>query len=113
MSWYLFPFAQQVNKSLVEATRSIKGAIVENNKFCVSVHYRNVDKKVELDRLKFPCPLTSSSEDSSLACFVSQDWKLVTELVDGVLKAFPRLKVTTGRKVGRSEGSFTKRSSCY
>jgi hypothetical protein len=41
-------FAQQVYKSLVEATRSIKGANVENNKFCVSVHYRNVDKKVGL-----------------------------------------------------------------
>uniref|UniRef100_A0ACD5UDJ3 Uncharacterized protein n=1 Tax=Avena sativa TaxID=4498 RepID=A0ACD5UDJ3_AVESA len=66
------PMIIEVNKSLVEATRSIKGANVENNKFCVSVHYRNVDKK---------------------------DWKLVAELVDNVLKDFPRLKVTTGRRV--------------
>ena len=36
----------------MEVTRSIKGANVENNKFCVSVHYRNVDPKVELD-IKF------------------------------------------------------------
>uniref|UniRef100_A0ACD5UT62 Uncharacterized protein n=1 Tax=Avena sativa TaxID=4498 RepID=A0ACD5UT62_AVESA len=66
------PMIIEVNKSLVEATRSIKGANVENNKFCVSVHYRNVDKK---------------------------DWKLVAQLVDNVLKDFPRLKLTTGRKV--------------
>ncbi|XP_047065918.1 probable trehalose-phosphate phosphatase 1 isoform X3 [Lolium rigidum] len=66
------PMISEVYKSLVEATRSIKGANVENNKFCVSVHFRNVDKK---------------------------DWKLVTEIVDNVLKAFPRLKLTTGRKV--------------
>uniref|UniRef100_A0ACD5UT68 Uncharacterized protein n=1 Tax=Avena sativa TaxID=4498 RepID=A0ACD5UT68_AVESA len=66
------PMISEVNKSLLEATRSIKGANVENNKFCVSVHYRNVDKK---------------------------DWKLVAEIVDDVLRAFPRLKLTTGRKV--------------
>ncbi|CAM0903451.1 unnamed protein product [Alopecurus aequalis] len=66
------PMISEINKSLVEATRSIKGANVENNKFCVSVHYRNVDKK---------------------------DWKLVAEIVDEILKAFPRLKLTTGRKV--------------
>lgn len=36
----------QVLKILVENTKSIKGAKVENHKFCVSVHYRNVDEKV-------------------------------------------------------------------
>ncbi|KAK6155854.1 hypothetical protein DH2020_010102 [Rehmannia glutinosa] len=36
----------QVFKSLVEITKDIVGANVENNKFCVSVHYRNVDEKV-------------------------------------------------------------------
>lgn len=66
------PMISEVYKSLVESTRLIKGAYVENNKFCVSVHYRNVDKK---------------------------DWTLVAQLVDDVLKAFPRLKLTTGRKV--------------
>ena len=39
----------QVYKSLIEITKGIAGAKVENNKFCVSVHYRNVDDKV-------PCP---------------------------------------------------------
>lgn len=38
----------QVFKSLVESTKDIEGAVVEDNKFCVSVHYRNVDEKVVL-----------------------------------------------------------------
>lgn len=38
--------SEQVLKSLIECTKDIKGAKVENNKFCVSVHYRNVDDKV-------------------------------------------------------------------
>lgn len=37
---------EQVLTSLVEITKDIVGAKVENNKFCVSVHYRNVDEKV-------------------------------------------------------------------
>lgn len=37
---------KQVHKSLLEITKDIVGAKVENNKFCVSVHYRNVDEKV-------------------------------------------------------------------
>lgn len=38
---------KQVLASLIEATKEIKGSKVENNKFCVSVHYRNVDEKVK------------------------------------------------------------------
>lgn len=37
---------EQVFQFLVETTKEINGAKVENNKFCVSVHYRNVDEKV-------------------------------------------------------------------
>ncbi|RRT79558.1 hypothetical protein B296_00003297 [Ensete ventricosum] len=36
----------KVFDSLNDMTKDIVGAIVENNKFCVSVHYRNVDEKV-------------------------------------------------------------------
>jgi len=36
----------QVRKLLTECTKDIKGAKIENNKFCVSVHYRNVDEEV-------------------------------------------------------------------
>jgi len=36
----------QVFRLLIEKIRGIDGAKVENNKFCVSVHYRNVNEKV-------------------------------------------------------------------
>uniref|UniRef100_A0A0D9YW03 trehalose-phosphatase n=1 Tax=Oryza glumipatula TaxID=40148 RepID=A0A0D9YW03_9ORYZ len=64
--------AEKVTKSLLQVVSGIEGATVENNKFCVSVHYRNVAEK---------------------------DWKLVARLVNEVLEAFPRLKVTNGRMV--------------
>jgi trehalose 6-phosphate phosphatase len=41
------PMIDEVSKSLLEATSGIEGANVENNKFCVSVHYRNVAEKVK------------------------------------------------------------------
>ncbi|KAK3154827.1 hypothetical protein QOZ80_2BG0195560 [Eleusine coracana subsp. coracana] len=66
------PMIDEVTKSLLEVTSEIAGARVENNKFCVSVHYRNVAEK---------------------------DWKTVAQLVKKVLEAFPRLKVTNGRMV--------------
>lgn len=40
----------QVFRTLVENTKEIKGAKVENHKFCASVHYRNVDEKVKTSR---------------------------------------------------------------
>ncbi|VAI59250.1 unnamed protein product [Triticum turgidum subsp. durum] len=64
--------AEKVSKVLLEVTSRIEGASVEDNKFCVSVHYRNVDEK---------------------------DWELVARLVNEVLEDFPRLKVTNGRMV--------------
>jgi len=36
----------QVYEELVEKTKTTPGAKVENNKFCLSVHYRCVDEKV-------------------------------------------------------------------
>jgi trehalose 6-phosphate phosphatase len=66
------PMIDEVTKSLLQVVSGIEGATVENNKFCVSVHYRNVAEK---------------------------DWKLVARLVNEVLEAFPRLKVTNGRMV--------------
>jgi len=40
------PMIEEVHERLAEATRCIPGAKVENNKFCVSVHFRCVDEKV-------------------------------------------------------------------
>ncbi|KAL5569944.1 hypothetical protein UlMin_026519 [Ulmus minor] len=66
------PMIQEVYGTLVESTKGIEGAKVENNKFCVSVHYRNVDEK---------------------------SWNLVAQCVHDTLKDYPRLKLTHGRKV--------------
>ena len=41
----------QVFRTLVEITKDINGAKVENHKFCVSVHYRNVEENV---RISYP-----------------------------------------------------------
>ncbi|KAI3458287.1 hypothetical protein Pfo_014950 [Paulownia fortunei] len=66
------PMIDEVFKSLVEITKDMVGAKVENNKFCVSVHYRNVDEK---------------------------SWTIVGQAVQEILKEYPRLRLTHGRKV--------------
>ncbi|XP_021823470.1 trehalose-phosphate phosphatase A isoform X1 [Prunus avium] len=66
------PMIGEVYESLVESTKDIEGAKVENNKFCVSVHYRNVDEK---------------------------SWPAVAQCVHDILKDYPRLRLTHGRKV--------------
>ncbi|KAF8380479.1 hypothetical protein HHK36_027965 [Tetracentron sinense] len=70
------PMIDEVFRSLVENTRGIKGAKVENNKFCASVHYRKVDEKV-----------------------IVASWTTVAEIVHDILKDYPRLRLTHGRKV--------------
>ncbi|KAL9163524.1 hypothetical protein ABFS82_06G046200 [Erythranthe guttata] len=66
------PMIEEVLESLIEITKDIPGAKVENNKFCVSVHYRNVDEK---------------------------SWASVGQAVEEILKEYPRLRLTHGRKV--------------
>ncbi|KAK9096651.1 hypothetical protein Sjap_022148 [Stephania japonica] len=63
---------KKVYKALVERTKSIPGAKVENNKFCVSVHFRCVDEK---------------------------SWSPLADQVKSVLKEYPKLTLTQGRKV--------------
>ncbi|OAY71393.1 putative trehalose-phosphate phosphatase 6, partial [Ananas comosus] len=66
------PTKFHVHKVLVDKTGSIQGARVENNKFCLSVHFRCVDQK---------------------------KWDALAEQVKSVLKDYPKLRLTTGRKV--------------
>ncbi|CAO2175506.1 unnamed protein product [Urochloa humidicola] len=66
------PMIEQVHESLVEKTKDIPGAKVENNKFCVSVHFRCVDEK---------------------------SWSTLADMVKSVLKDYPKLKLTQGRMV--------------
>ncbi|KAB1204083.1 putative trehalose-phosphate phosphatase I [Morella rubra] len=66
------PMIDEVYEALLNKTSSIPGAKVENNKFCLSVHFRCVDE---------------------------QRWAALAEQVRLVLSAYPELKVTQGRKV--------------
>ncbi|XP_028776592.1 probable trehalose-phosphate phosphatase J [Neltuma alba] len=66
------PMIDEVYQALVEKTKSTPGATVENNKFCVSVHYRCVDEK---------------------------KWSELAHQVKSVLKEYPKLRLTQGRKV--------------
>ncbi|CAH2061535.1 unnamed protein product [Thlaspi arvense] len=66
------PVITEVYRKLVEKTNSIPGAKVENNKFCASVHFRCVDEN---------------------------KWSDLAHLVRSVLKNYPKLMLTQGRKV--------------
>ncbi|XP_062211427.1 probable trehalose-phosphate phosphatase 9 [Phragmites australis] len=66
------PMIEEVYGALVAKVESIPGAKVENNKFCLSVHFRCVDEK---------------------------RWGALAEQVRSVLKDYPRLRLTQGRKV--------------
>ncbi|OIV96714.1 hypothetical protein TanjilG_09256 [Lupinus angustifolius] len=66
------PMINEVYKILQEITKSVPGAMVENNKFCLSVHFRCVDEK---------------------------SWAPLAEKVKLVLNEYPKLKLTQGRKV--------------
>lgn len=66
------PVIDKAYKALVEKTKDTTGARVENNKFCLSVHFRCVDEK---------------------------SWSSLAEKVKAVLRDFPELELTEGRKV--------------
>ncbi|KAJ8767634.1 hypothetical protein K2173_018192 [Erythroxylum novogranatense] len=66
------PMIDEVFRALVENTKGVKGAKVENHKFCTSVHYRNVEE---------------------------QNWPVIGQRVHDILKEYPRLRLTHGRKV--------------
>ncbi|CAN6460762.1 unnamed protein product [Victoria cruziana] len=66
------PIIEEVFKALIESTSTIEGVKVENNKFCVSVHYRLVEV---------------------------EKWVEVARCVIDVLSPYPRLRLSSGRKV--------------
>lgn len=66
------PMINEVYEQLVEKTKSTPGARVENHKFCTSVHFRCVDEK---------------------------RWVELAQQVKSVLKEYPKLRLTQGRKV--------------
>jgi trehalose 6-phosphate phosphatase len=66
------PMIDEVYNILVEKTKSTPGAKVENNKFCLSVHFRCVEEK---------------------------EWSELATQVKLVLEEYPKLRLTQGRKV--------------
>ncbi|KAL1216256.1 putative trehalose-phosphate phosphatase C [Cardamine amara subsp. amara] len=66
------PMIDEVVKILQEKTKSIPGATVEHNKFCLTVHFRRVDER---------------------------GWAALAEQVNLVLIDYPELRLTQGRKV--------------
>ncbi|GFP81786.1 probable trehalose-phosphate phosphatase g [Phtheirospermum japonicum] len=66
------PMINEIFRKFVEITKDIKGSKVENHKFCVSVHYRNVDEN---------------------------SWPVIAQYVHDILDDYPRLRLTHGRKV--------------
>ncbi|KAL6523705.1 hypothetical protein OROGR_017308 [Orobanche gracilis] len=66
------PMIDEVYKALMEVTKDTPGAKVENNKFCLSVHFRCVDEK---------------------------EWSELAKQVESVVEGYPDLRLTQGRKV--------------
>lgn len=63
---------QTVTERLAEAVKSIRGSTVENNRYCVSVHFRNC---------------------------LPEDYMDVVNAVESIVAAEPELHMTRGRKV--------------
>ncbi|PUZ72997.1 hypothetical protein GQ55_2G439700 [Panicum hallii var. hallii] len=66
------PVIEEVYRTLTARMEAIAGARVEHNKYCLSVHFR---------------------------CVQEEEWNAVEEEVRSVLKEYPHLKLTHGRKV--------------
>nr|GMC57706.1 probable trehalose-phosphate phosphatase J [Ipomoea batatas] len=66
------PMINEVYTILLDKMRSIPGATVEHNKFCVSVHFR---------------------------CVEQNKWGELAQEVRSVLKQYPKLRLSQGRKV--------------
>ncbi|XP_065043364.1 probable trehalose-phosphate phosphatase H isoform X1 [Musa acuminata AAA Group] len=66
------PMIEEVYSELKEKTKEIQGVLIENNKFCISVHFRRVDE---------------------------EDWSLLENQVMDTMKNYPALLITRGRKV--------------
>ncbi|KAK9280655.1 hypothetical protein L1049_014352 [Liquidambar formosana] len=66
------PTVQEIFRVLGEKTKCIKGAMVENNKFCISVHSRRVPE---------------------------EDVAALEKLVTSVMEAFPEFRLTGGKEV--------------
>ncbi|PON76567.1 Trehalose-phosphatase [Trema orientale] len=67
------PKIQEIIKALSDMTKGIKGAIVEDNKFCISVHFRQV--------------------------VLEEDVCILKERVENMMQAYPNFRISSGKKV--------------
>ncbi|RDX87530.1 putative trehalose-phosphate phosphatase 3, partial [Mucuna pruriens] len=67
------PTIQEIVKVLKENTTRIKGSMIEDNMFCVTVHYRRVKSE--------------------------EDVGVLREMVESIMKAYPSFHISGGRKV--------------
>ncbi|XP_020396904.1 probable trehalose-phosphate phosphatase 7 isoform X3 [Zea mays] len=96
------PMIEEVHERLVQTTRCIPGAKVENNRFCVSVHFRRVDEKVWFANNKRPSSFSScrfQPQPHHIMYWLVQMWGELSESVRGVLRGYPKLRLTHGRMV--------------
>ena len=95
----------QVYKELVEKTKTTPGAKVENNKFCLSVHYRCVDEKVGIGHHKivihYAVTVLLKLILTNCDPWKIKKWSGLAQVVKSVLKEYPKLRLTQGRKVRR------------
>ncbi|OVA11433.1 Trehalose-phosphatase [Macleaya cordata] len=66
------PAIEEILKVLDEKTKEINGVMIENNRFCISVHFRRVNE---------------------------EDFSTLEEQVKSILEDYPRFHLTRGRKV--------------
>ncbi|XP_061357087.1 probable trehalose-phosphate phosphatase D [Gastrolobium bilobum] len=67
------PTIQEIRKILKEKTTLIKGSMIEDNMFCISVHYRRVKNE--------------------------EDIVVLREIVESIMKSYPNFHISGGRKV--------------
>lgn len=87
---------------LEETTSEINGALVEDNRFCISVHYRHVlqEVQIKLDFIsKIICRHVQDVEYVSQILINFQDLGLLDKKVQAIVANYPGFHVTRGKKV--------------
>ncbi|KAM6600242.1 trehalose-phosphate phosphatase A isoform X1 [Cannabis sativa] len=67
------PKIEEILKALKDKTKGIKGAIVEDNKFCISVHFRQVIN--------------------------DEDVRILKKRVEKLIEGYPKFRISSGKKV--------------
>lgn len=99
-------YKSQIFAELEEKTRGIPGARLEDNRFCISVHFREVKEVVRTSLLNIWCdwslsPLLTSivMEQPSLHSPCFQNLSTLQEKVRSVVEKHPDFHLTAGKKV--------------